>query len=99
MCIRPLLALALLGASSCVAPRYASLREMAAARGMCNDAPAQYLVGRKASAETGAKAIAASNARYFEWIAPGAIVLTGFSPWKIRVTYDESYTITEVRCG
>ena len=91
--------LILLAASACAAPRYSSLRERAAAEGMCNDAPAQYLVGQKATPETGAAAIKGSNARYFEWNAPGTIVLTGFSPWRIRIGYDESYTITDVHCG
>jgi hypothetical protein len=99
MRLTPLLVFALLGVSSCMAPKYNSLRERAAAEGMCNDAPAQYLIGRKATAATASEAIEAANARYFEWIAPGSIVLTGFSPWRIRVTYDESLIITEVRCG
>ena len=86
-------------ACACGAPHYASLRERAAAEGMCNDAPAQYLLGREASTETAAAALRATGARYFEWIEPNSIVTAAFSPWRVRVTFDEARRISEVRCG
>ena len=89
----------LFSANSCTAPRYASLRERAALEGMCNDAPAQHLVGQNATTQTAVAVIRASNARYFEWIAPDSIVTTAFSPWRVRVTYDRTLTVTEIRFG
>ena len=99
MRLKRLLALALLGATSCAAPQYASLRERAAAEGMCNDAPAQLMLGREASSAAAAAILQATGAYYFEWIPPDSIVTAAFGPRRVRVTYDHNRKITEIRCG
>jgi hypothetical protein len=99
MRLKPLLVFALLGVTSCMAPKYNSLRERAAAEGMCNDATAQHIVGREATSEAAAAVLQATGAYYFEWIPPDSIVTTGFGPRRVRVTYDHDRKITEIRCG
>ena len=85
-------------AAAC-SPQYGSLRERAATEGTCRDAPAQRLVGRKATAQLAQQVLDASGARIFEWIAPNVIVTLAFNRYRVRVTYDESQTVTEIRCG
>lgn len=47
----------------------------------------------------GAEILRLSGARYLEWIAPDMIVTSAFDPRRIRVSYDETMTIYEFRCG
>ena len=76
-----------------------NLRESAAARGTCRDAPARSLIGQPATAELGAQVLRLTGARIFEWIAPEMIVTTAFSWYRVRVTYDENRIVRDIRCG
>lgn len=67
--------------------------------GNCDPRPATSLVGRKATAETGAQALKLTGSRSLRWGPPGAVFTMDFSPMRVNVMYDDAMTITEVRCG
>jgi len=67
--------------------------------GQCNPRPAATLVGQKASAETGARALKLTGAKVLRWGPPRSAFTMDFSPMRVNVMYDDAVTITEVTCG
>lgn len=60
---------------------------------------AQQFVGQIASKAVGEQIVAATGARNFQWVGPGMMVTMDFRPDRVRVSYDEGYKITSIRCG
>lgn len=67
--------------------------------GACNADSAQQYIGRYADKATGEAIVAATGARTFQWVGPGMAVTMDYRPDRVRVSYDEQYNITSVRCG
>lgn len=65
----------------------------------CNAAPAQSLVGQRASAETGSQALRSTGARSLRWGPPRSAWTMDYRQDRVNVRYDDSMTITEVTCG
>ena len=65
----------------------------------CNADSAQQFIGRYADKATGEAIVAATGARMFQWVGPGMAVTMDYRPDRVRVSYDEQYSITSIRCG
>ncbi|GMM92414.1 I78 family peptidase inhibitor [Qipengyuania sp. MTN3-11] len=74
-------------------------REAGMGNGACNAQPAQRFIGRTADQQTGAAIMRESGARSLRWGPPGAVFTMDFRQDRVNVMYDESSTITEIRCG
>lgn len=99
----PLCVLAALGLSACMAPPPAPTAPLPGdppgAAALCNAAPAQGLIGRTASTDTGASALAQSGARTLRWGPPGSMWTMDFRQDRVNLRYDAAMTITEISCG
>ena len=73
--------------------------QMPGDEGACNADGAQQYVGRYADKATGEAIVAATGARTFQWVGPDMAVTMDFRPDRVRVSYDEKYNITSIRCG
>ncbi|UIP06721.1 peptidase inhibitor I78 [Erythrobacter sp. SDW2] len=67
--------------------------------GACNADGAQQYIGQYASKTVGEQIVAATGARMFQWVGPGMAVTMDYRPDRVRVSYDEQYNITSIRCG
>ena len=65
----------------------------------CDAAKVQNLVGREASADVGATAIAESGARTIRWIQPGQAVTMDYRPDRLNIELDAQNRIVALRCG
>lgn len=65
----------------------------------CNADSAQQYIGRYADKATGEAIVAATGARMFQWVGPGMAVTMDYRPDRVRVSFDEQYNITSIRCG
>lgn len=66
---------------------------------MCDAAPAQSFVGRKATGEIGAQIVEATGARQLRWGPPRTAFTMDFRPDRVNVIYDDDMTITKITCG
>jgi hypothetical protein len=69
------------------------------AAGVCNAAPAQGLVGQRASSESGARALALTGARTLRWGPPGTIWTMDYRTDRVNIRYDAALVIVEASCG
>lgn len=60
---------------------------------------AQQFIGQSATKAVGEQIVAATGARTFQWVGPGMMVTMDYRPDRVRVSYDEDYKITAIRCG
>lgn len=60
---------------------------------------AQQFIGQIATKAVGERIVAATGARMFQWVGPGMAVTMDYRPDRVRVSYDEQYNITSIRCG
>ena len=67
--------------------------------GDCTPAPAQKLVGQKATQALGAEALRLTGAKQLRWAPPGAILTMDYRRDRVTVGYDEGMVVTSVRCG
>jgi hypothetical protein len=65
----------------------------------CNAAPAQPLIGRQESLETGAEAQRLSGASRMRWIRPGQMVTMDYREDRLNIDLDDAGRITGLRCG
>ncbi len=65
----------------------------------CNADGAQQFIGRYADKAAGEAIVAATGAQTFQWVGPGMAVTMDYRPDRVRVSYDEQYNITSIRCG
>lgn len=68
-------------------------------RGACDAAPAQNLVGEKATPAKGAAIIEATGATRFQWVLEGSPVTTDYAPNRVRVVHDRAMEIVAIYCG
>lgn len=94
-----LLALAPLAACAAVPPENAPPPADGYEAGQCDPRPAATLVGQKASAETGARALKLTGAKSLRWGPPRSAFTMDYRPDRVNVMYDDAMTITEVTCG
>lgn len=65
----------------------------------CNPAPAQGLVGERATAQAGQQALALTGARVLRWGPPDTAWTMEYREGRVNVTYDRAMIITQVTCG
>lgn len=65
----------------------------------CNPAPAQGLVGERATGETGQQALALTGARILRWGPPDTAWTMEYREGRVNVSYDRAMIITQVTCG
>lgn len=65
----------------------------------CRADSAQQFIGRYADRGVGEAIVAATGAQIFQWVGPGMVVTMDYRPDRVRVSYDERYNITSIRCG
>lgn len=94
-----LLALAPIAACAQVPPTSSPPPEDGYGAGQCDPRPAAPLVGQKASAETGARALRLTGAKILRWGPPRSAFTMDYSPMRVNVMYNDARTITEVTCG
>ena len=70
-----------------------------ASDGKCNAAPAQHLIGRQESPETGAEAQRLTGASRMRWIRPGQMVTMDYREDRLNIDLDDAGRITGLRCG
>jgi len=56
-------------------------------------------VGQPATAETGARLLAASRASRLRWVAKGMVVTMEYNPQRLTVWLDANHRIERVTCG
>jgi hypothetical protein len=66
---------------------------------MCDAAPAQSLVGQRATAATGAQLMAATGARTLRWVPPRTAVTMDFRADRLTVSYNDQMVIERISCG
>ena len=67
--------------------------------GECSAAPAQDLVGQKATGELGSELLRRTGAKTLRWVAPGMAVTMDYRADRLTVGYDENYIIARISCG
>lgn len=67
--------------------------------GDCDAAPAQGLLGQKASSELGARTLELTGATTLRWGPPGAVFTMDMRPDRVNVHYDQDMIVTKIRCG
>lgn len=68
-------------------------------RDTCRRDAGQQFVGQRASSETGAAILEATDTRTLRWVAPGMMVTADYGFGRVTVSYDEAMVITRVSCG
>jgi len=67
--------------------------------GECRAEAGAALVGRAASAETGAEALRLTSARRLRWIRPGDVVTMDYSPQRLNIHLDAEGKVERLACG
>ncbi len=65
----------------------------------CDNGKLDGFIGQKASAELGARMLAASGAKTLRWGPPRSAMTMDFRPDRLTVAYDDGLTIISARCG
>jgi hypothetical protein len=90
--VKPLIALAALGAIACAtAPEPGS--------GSCNADRLGNLVGRERTSELGAEALRRSGARQLRWIRPGDAVTMDYREDRLNIHLDAQGRVERFQCG
>lgn len=71
----------------------------ASVQAQCDNGKLDGFVGQKASADLGAKMLAASGAKTLRWGPPRSAMTMDFRADRLTVAYDDALTITSARCG
>ncbi|HEY0626347.1 MAG TPA: I78 family peptidase inhibitor [Allosphingosinicella sp.] len=67
--------------------------------GSCEAAPAQGLVGRQATSETGAEVLRLTGATTLRWLQPDQIVTMEFREGRVNVQLDAGNRVRGITCG
>jgi hypothetical protein len=65
----------------------------------CRAEPGQRFLGQRASPETGAAIMAATDSRTIRWVPPRTAVTMEYAFGRVTVSYDDDYRITAVSCS
>jgi hypothetical protein len=69
------------------------------ARGSCDAAPVQALIGRRINQDLGWEAKRLSGARIFRWLAPGSITTMEYRADRLNIHFDANDRIVRLDCG
>lgn len=67
--------------------------------GFCNAQPGQLFVGQRADAATGLAIRRATGSDLVRWAPPHSALTMDFQEGRVTVAYDDTMSITSVRCG
>jgi hypothetical protein len=67
--------------------------------GACDAAPAQELLGERASPEAGQRLLRLTGATQLRWAPPRSAMTMDFRTDRLTVEYDDTMIITRVACG
>ena len=73
--------------------------DTAAPRDTCQAEPGQRFIGQRATLETGAAIVEATNSTRLRWVPPRTAVTMEYAFGRVTVSYDDNYAITAVRCS
>lgn len=65
----------------------------------CQAKSAQRYVGQKADAQLGQTIINVTGAKVLRWIPPGGAISQDYRTFRVNISYDDNYIITNIRCG
>lgn len=65
----------------------------------CEAKSAQRYVGQKADAKLGQTIIDVTGAKVLRWIPPGGAISQDYRTFRVNISYDDNYNITNIRCG
>lgn len=65
----------------------------------CRAEPGQRFLGQRATAETGAAIMAATDSTRLRWVPPRTAVTMEYAFGRVTVSYDDDYRITTISCG
>jgi hypothetical protein len=65
----------------------------------CDAAPAQGLVGQKATSEVGQRMLELTGARVLRWVPPRTAVTMDYRYDRLTVSYDDDMIIERISCG
>ena len=65
----------------------------------CEAEPGQRFIGQRASAETGAAIMEATDSQTIRWVPPRTAVTMEYAFGRVTVSYDDNYAITAVSCS
>jgi hypothetical protein len=77
----------------------ATTQPVSPAGGVCSNAALQQFVGQPATADLGAKMLAASGAKTLQWVAAGMMVTMEYREDRVRIYLDEGNRVQRVSCG
>ncbi|BBC72043.1 peptidase inhibitor I78 family protein [Altererythrobacter sp. B11] len=93
----PLAAIAL---SACATPQGSTDgTSTGSAEGQCDAAPAQKLVGTKATGEVGTQLLRLTGARQLRWAPPNSALTMDYRADRLTVSYDDEMVIDRISCG
>ena len=73
--------------------------DTAAPRDTCQAEPGQRFIGQRATLETGAAIVEATNSTRLRWVPPRTAVTMEYAFGRVTVSYDDNYAITAVSCS
>ena len=65
----------------------------------CRTEPGQRFIGQRATADTGAAILDATNSTRIRWVPPETAVTMEYAFGRVTVSYDRDYRITAVTCS
>ena len=95
----PLCAVPILLAACATTPEGMDPAEAPAAPARCDAAAVQSLIGQRATAELGARLLAASGARQLRWGPPDSAMTMDYREDRLNVFYDRAMVIERITCG
>lgn len=95
--MRLLVLLSLLPASACTVAESAPPGGLP--EGPCRNEPLAQFVGQPATADLGARMMAASGAKVLRWVPKGGVITMDFSPARLTVQLDGANRVEAARCG
>lgn len=66
---------------------------------MCDAAPAQGMIGQKATAASGAELMRITRSQTLRWVPPRTAVTMDFRADRLTVSYDDNMVIERISCG
>lgn len=65
----------------------------------CQAESAQRYVGQKADVKLGQTIINVTGAKVLRWIPPGGAITRDYRNFRVNISYDANYIITNINCG
>lgn len=84
--------------TGCATPAAEGSKPIVRGDGDCTPAPAQRLIGSKATGEVGAELLRLTGAKALRWVPPRTAVTMDFRADRLTVSYDDDLIITNISC-